>query len=197
MRIITGKLRGMNLFSPKSIDIRPTADRVKESVFNILGNSFQETSVLDLFAGSGNLGLEAWSRGAAKVHFVDASQQSLQLLRRNLEKARVEEFVEIHKSDAVKVVKKLFEQQLVFDYIFCDPPYNKGYIQKILTEIATYNILSARGMIIVEHNKEEVVDLSVLNKLELVRIEKYGDTNVSFLKKAFRSDLFAQSDLPR
>lgn len=183
MRIITGKLKGMNLFSPKNMDVRPTADRVKESVFNILGNYFYEAKVLDLFAGSGNLGLEAWSRGATEVHFVDQSQQSLQLLRRNLEKARLENDVYIHKGDAINIIKKLFNNQHKFDYIFCDPPYNKGYVRNALINVTQYDILSENGMIIVEHNKDEVIDLSVVYKLKLVRIEKYGDTHVSFLKK--------------
>lgn len=197
MRIITGKLKGMNLFSPQNMDIRPTADRIKESVFNILGNSFYDATVLDLFAGSGNLGLEAWSRGAQNIHFVDQSRQSLQLLGRNLEKAKVQELVNVHKGDAINIIKKIFIQGIKFDYIFCDPPYNKGYVSKVLYNIEQYDILTDNGIIIVEHNKEEVVDLSGLNKLELLRVEKYGDTFISFFKKAFRSDLFAQSNLPR
>lgn len=197
MRIITGRLKGMNLFSPKNMDVRPTADRVKESVFNILGNSFYDAKVLDLFAGSGNLGLEAWSRGAQTVHFVDQSKQSLLLLGRNLEKAKVQEQVTVHKGDAINIIKKLFVSNKKFDYIFCDPPYNCGYVQKVLSCIAQYDILEDGGLIIVEHNKEEVIDLSGVYKLELLRIEKYGDTVVTFLKKAFRSDSFAQSDLPR
>lgn len=185
MRIITGKIKGMNLFSPKNMDIRPTSDRVKESVFNILGHSFQQTLILDLFSGSGNLGLEAWSRGADCVHFVDSSSQSLQLLKRNVEKAKAQAFIKTHKSDATKVIKKLYEQKLFFDYIFCDPPYNKGHVQDILNNIDKYDILKDTGTIIVEHNKEELIDLSMLYKLELLRIEKYGDTIVSFFKKSF------------
>ena len=90
MRIITGKARGLKLTTPKNMDVRPTSDRVKESLFNIIGTKIVGTRVLDLFAGTGNLGLEAWSRGAEKVVFIDESQASLQLVRSNITKAKAE-----------------------------------------------------------------------------------------------------------
>ena len=107
MRIITGKLRGMKLFSPTNTDIRPTADRVKESVFNILGFNFESTMVLDLFSGTGNLGLEAWSRGAEHVLFVDKSRGSINLLKKNIEKASVGEMVSFIQADVLKYIKIL------------------------------------------------------------------------------------------
>ncbi len=183
MRIITGKLRGMNLFSPKNMDIRPTADRVKESVFNILGYCFEGTRVLDLFSGTGNLGIEAWSRGADSVVFVDNNRNSLQLLEKNINKAGVSEFVTAIHGDAEKIIKRLAQQGYKFNYIFCDPPYNKGYANSILSTLDKNDILKCNGMIIMEHAKEELVDLTILNRLLLFRKEQYGDTTISFFKE--------------
>lgn len=183
MRIITGKLRGMKLFSPTNTDIRPTADRVKESVFNILGFNFESTMVLDLFSGTGNLGLEAWSRGAEHVLFVDKSRGSINLLKKNIEKASVGEMVSFIQADVLKYIKILFEQEKKFDYIFADPPYNKGHLKFVIEELDKYDILTPKGTIIIEHAYEEFVDLIILNRLSLFRKEKYGETQVSFFKK--------------
>lgn len=183
MRIITGKLRGMQLFSPKNMDVRPTADRVKESVFNILGPNFTQATVLDLFAGSGNLGLESWSRGATQIVFADISNESLALLKKNIAKAKITSGIKIVKGDALKLIKKFFLAGEKFDYIFCDPPYNKGLVAMLLQALSQDDILKTQGLLIIEHSKEEAVDLLMSNKLLLFRKEKYGDTFVSFFKK--------------
>lgn len=183
MRIITGKIKGMNLFSPQNMNIRPTADRVKESVFNILGNNFWDSIVLDLFAGSGNLGLESWSRGAEAVHFVECNPQSLALLNKNIQKAKVQDYVKVYRNDAIRSIAYFANQEIKFDYIFADPPYNKDFITKILVQIDEFDIVKENGIIIIEHSTQELIDLTSLNKLSLVRKERYGDTVVSFLKK--------------
>ena len=107
MRIITGRARGTNLFSPKNYDVRPTADRVKESVFNILGSSIMDARVLDAFAGSGNLGLECWSRGASSVVFVDKSRESVKLIQRNIEKCHAEDDCRCLQGDILETVRRL------------------------------------------------------------------------------------------
>lgn len=183
MRIITGKIKGMNLFSPQNMDIRPTADRVKESVFNILGNYFWDCKVLDIFAGSGNLGLESWSRGAAEVHFVEISPQSLALLNKNIQKAKVQDYVKVYRTDALRSIAYFANQEIKYDYIFADPPYNKGFVERLLLEIDKTDVLTNDGIIIVEHSTQELIDVTRLNKLSLVRKERYGDTAVSFFKK--------------
>ena len=138
MRIITGKARGLKLTTPKNMDVRPTSDRVKESLFNIIGTKIVGTRVLDLFAGTGNLGLEAWSRGAEKVVFIDESQASLQLVRSNITKAKAENETKVLKGNAVKVIADLAARGERFDFIFCDPPYNKGLPAQIIEQVAKY-----------------------------------------------------------
>ena len=118
MRIITGKARGLKLTVPKNMDVRPTADRVKESLFNIIGTKIIGARVLDMFAGTGNLGLESWSRGADAVTFVDESRESLRLVQSNIVKCRAEADVQVLKGSAVNIIEHLHHQGLKFDFAF-------------------------------------------------------------------------------
>jgi len=181
MRIITGKARGLKLTTPKNMDVRPTSDRVKESLFNIIGTKIVGTRVLDLFAGTGNLGLEAWSRGAEKVVFIDESQASLRLVRSNITKAKAEKETKVLKGNAVKVIADLVAKGERFDFIFCDPPYNKGLPAQIIEQVAKYDIVAPGGYLVVEHSQHEILpELPI--KLEIIRSEKYGETLISFLR---------------
>lgn len=181
MRIITGKARGLKLITPKNMDVRPTSDRVKESFFNIIGTKIVGTHVLDLFAGTGNLGLEAWSRGAEKIVFIDESQTSLQLVRSNIAKAKAEKDTKVIKGNAVKIIADLAANGEKFDFIFCDPPYNKGLPAKIIEQAAKHDIVSLGGYLIIEHSQHESLpELPV--KFEIIRCEKYGETLISFLR---------------
>ena len=181
MRIITGKARGLKLTTPKNMDVRPTSDRVKESLFNIIGMKIAGTRVLDLFAGTGNLGLEAWSRGAEEVVFVDESQTSLQLVRSNIAKARAEKETRVLKGNAVRMISDLAAKGEKFEFIFCDPPYNKGLPAQIIGQLAKYEIVAPGGYLIVEHSQHEILsDLPI--KFEIIRSEKYGETLISFLR---------------
>lgn len=181
MRIITGKARGLKLNVPKNMDVRPTADRVKESLFSIIGTKIIGARVLDLFAGTGNLGLESWSRGAAVVTFIDESKESLKLVHSNIEKCRAEAEVTVIKGSAVNIIEKLYRQNMCFDIAFCDPPYNKGWVQKILAKLEVCPVLANGGYLIVEHAKHDELD-SMHECFELVRQEVYGETLLSFLK---------------
>ena len=181
MRIITGKARGLKLTTPKNMDVRPTSDRVKESLFNIIGTKIVGTRVLDLFAGTGNLGLEAWSRGAEKVVFIDESQASLQLVRSNITKAKAENETKVLKGNAVKVIADLAARGERFDFVFCDPPYNKGLPAQIIEQVAKYEIVVPGGYLVVEHSQHEILPELPL-KLEIIRSEKYGETLISFLR---------------
>lgn len=181
MRIITGKARGLKLTTPKNMDVRPTSDRVKESFFNIIGTKIVGTRVLDLFAGTGNLGLEAWSRGAEKVVFIDESQTSLQLVRSNIAKAKAEKETTVLKGNAVKLIADLSAKGEKFDFIFCDPPYNKGLPALIIEQVAKYDIVLPGGYLIVEHSQHENLPKLPM-KLEIIRCEKYGETLISFLR---------------
>lgn len=180
MRIITGRARGLQLTTPKNFDVRPTADRVKESVFNIIGSRIIGARVLDLFAGTGNLGLESWSRGAEEITFIDESRESLRLVQSNITKCRAEKDCNVIKGNAVNIIERLHKQGKRFDFAFCDPPYNKGWVEKIITALTTYPALKQGGYLVVEHAVHETI--AVLPPVfELVRSEKYGETIVDFI----------------
>lgn len=180
MRIITGKLKGLKLLSPEGLEIRPTTDRVKESLFNILCERLFEAKVLDLFSGSGNLGLEAFSRGAKEVVFVDDSKNSVSCLRKNIAKAKADSYVKIYINDAVKSMDLLLEQGYVFDIIFCDPPYDKGWGDLIVEGICQTGLLAKDGILVLEHSKSE--NLSYNERLDAFRVAKYGKTHLTFFR---------------
>lgn len=180
MRIITGRARGLQLTVPKTYDVRPTADRVKESVFSIIGSKIIGADVLDLFAGTGNLGLESWSRGAASITFIDESKESLRLVSSNIAKCKAENDCTMLKGSAVSVAERLYQQGKRFDFAFCDPPYSKGWIEKIFDVLERSPFLKPGGYLVVERaGKDDLPPLP--EKYELVRSEKYGDTKVDFI----------------
>lgn len=180
MRIITGKARGLQLTVPKTYDVRPTADRVKESVFNIIGSKIIGAEVLDLFAGTGNLGLESWSRGAAAVTFIDASKESLRLVRSNIAKCRAESDCRVLQGSAPAVAERLAAAGELFDFAFCDPPYNKGWIEQIIALLGRKSFLRPGGYLVVERSAHnELPELPA--GCELVRSSRYGETIVDFI----------------
>ncbi len=182
MRIITGRARGTNLFSPKNYDVRPTADRVKESVFSIIGAGIADARVLDAFAGTGNLGLECWSRGAGRVVFVDKSRESLKLVQRNIEKCYAGEDCRVLQGDAVAAVGRLARQGESFDFIFLDPPYRQGLVSAVLKAIGGTDVLNPGGLIVAERSAEEEQP-ELPDKFVLEREEKYGSTIVDFIRE--------------
>lgn len=160
MRVIAGKYKGRKLNSPDDYSVRPTTDKVKEAMFSILTNELYGARVLDLFAGTGGLGIEALSRGAEYCLFADSSRKSLEILRSNLEHCKIEEEIRIKAGDYRKVLKNLagriedgFEEP--FDIILLDPPYDGGYMDEIFALIAEGRLLADDGMIVAEHRKEE------------------------------------------
>lgn len=180
MRIITGSAKGTKLKTPRGMETRPTGDRVKESVFNILGSLLIDAKVLDLFAGTGNLGLEALSRGAASAVFIDRSSASIDLIRENIELTKLSAQAEVIKGDSFTTLDRLINNNLQFDLIFCDPPYNKGMVQKVLNKVEKSKFLSSNGVIVVEHSKHEIIN-DEFKQLNIKRTEKYGETLVSFV----------------
>lgn len=183
MRIITGKARGLHLNVPKNYDVRPTADRVKESLFNIIGSKVVDAAVLDLFAGSGNLGLESWSRGARFVQFVDNSRTSLNLACSNIEKCRAKADCKVLKRDAEAALDLLYKQGQRFDLVFVDPPYNKGWVQKILAKLAKFPVLAEDGWLVAEHSAHDDVTGAVPEGYKIFRNQQYGETVLSFIKR--------------
>ena len=175
MRIITGKARGLKLRTPAGLSTRPTSDRVKESLFSILSGLIDFAAigaVLDIFAGTGALGLEAVSRGARAATFIDTA--TTDIIRDNVTRAKFDG-CKILRGDCEKILRRLARQGLTFDLIFSDPPYGKGLAEKSLRLAAELNLLSAGGLIVVEHGADEILG-DLPPTLRLVRQVTYGHT---------------------
>lgn len=183
MRIISGKARGTKLFTLDGLETRPTLDRVKESFFNIINNEIYDSIVLDLFAGSGAIGLEFASRGARKVYLCDRSPRAIEIIKKNIQKTHCEEKVELHECDFKKMLENLKDTK--FNLIYLDPPYNTDYIIESLKKIAQYDLLYENGIIIAETDvPDRVEDIKVLENLNLEIYDKrnYGRAYLFFLK---------------
>jgi 16S rRNA (guanine(966)-N(2))-methyltransferase RsmD len=169
------------LATPKGSSVRPTSDRVKESIFNILGGEVEGKTVLDLFAGTGNLGIEALSRGAKKAIFVEKGWQGLRLIRQNLLQCGMVESAEIISKDAIRSIGFLNQRRESFDLILMDPPYEKGLIQRILNKLQAHPIYRDDSILVIEHGRREPLP-EPLRGWDLIRQRQIGDTVVSFLK---------------
>jgi len=188
MRIIAGVSKGRKLATPKSQSVRPTSDRVKESIFNILGEEVEGKLVLDLFAGTGNLGIEALSRGAKKAIFVEKGRQALRLIQRNIVQIGLEGRVEIIPRDANRAIGILKGKGEVFDLILMDPPYEKGLIKRTLTKLNSHPIYHTGSILVIEHDRREPMP-DILEGWNLVRERRLGDTVISFLTPRDKGDL--------
>jgi 16S rRNA (guanine966-N2)-methyltransferase len=180
MRIISGISRGRKLVTPRNQSLRPTSDRVKESIFNILQEKMAGGLVLDLFAGTGNLGIEALSRGAKKAIFVEKERQALRLIRRNLTQFGLEERSEILPRDVNRAIGILKQRGECFDLILMDPPYERGLIRKTLMELNSKQIYHKGSILVIEHNRREPLP-QILDGWNLIRQRRMGDTVISFL----------------
>jgi 16S rRNA (guanine966-N2)-methyltransferase len=180
MRITSGTLKGRRLKSPGSLKIRPPLDQLKQSVFNILAGEIEGKSVLDLFSGTGSFGLEALSRGAAKVVFVDSSFKACRLLKENLATLKAEESARVICGKVNQQIEELNNQGYRFELVFVDPPFAANLCQKTLDKIAESGILSQVSLVVVHHHTKEGVE-SHSGELEMVRQRKFGDNLVSIL----------------
>ena len=179
MRVISGEFRGRNLEQLVGMEIRPTSDRVKESLFNMLGTRLIDCAFLDLFAGTGGIGIEAYSRGAAQVVFIDESAKSIKVLKTNLDKLHISDKVEVYNIDYLNAINKLAYNNKKFDIIFIDPPYLKGFEQNALAKISEYKMLADEGIIVVEHDLKDKMPENT-GELKLTRQKRYGNTMLSF-----------------
>ena len=178
MRVISGSARGLKLNTPSDDRVRPTTDRVKESMFNIIQDRVYDSQVLDLFAGSGALGIEALSRGASQAVFCDNSLDSIKIIRSNIEKARVVDRSQLVSGDFKKCLRDMKTRKQKFDLIFVDPPYYKGLFEEVLETIRTREILKKDGIVIVEHDANTPIE--PLEGLEVFKEKKYGITMLTF-----------------
>ncbi len=183
MRVITGRCRGIALRGGHGPQFRPTAQIVKGSVFDTLYGRVQDAVVLDLFAGSGSIGIEALSRGASRVVFVEQDQKILKALRTNLDRCRVADQAEVVRGDAVKYLERLIRSKKTFDIIFVDPPYASKLSQRIAGTISSAG-RKICGLLITESGGE--YDIPSGGSLEKKRTRKFGQTIVTYLE--YRED---------
>ena len=181
MRIIAGQYKGRNLKSPPSMNVRPTSDRLRETLFNVIAPRIEDSRFLDLCAGSGAVGIEALSRGARDATFVDRSRRSCTLIEANLELCRVPEDQRvIYCSEAHEFLRQT--RSGPWDIIFFDPPYKDDYL-KILQFIGTNSSLAVEGLLIVEHHHKNTLPETIGN-LTRRRVLKQGDSALSFFENA-------------
>ena len=175
-------VKGRKLTGIKGRKIRPTSDRIREALFSILSQKIDNALVLDLFAGTGALGIEALSRGAAKSFFIDKSKESIQIITKNIELLSIKERTEVVLHDAGTVLssKALLSQK--FDVIFMDPPYDKGFISNMLENVGLLKIMRDDSIIIVEHSIREN-DFEKFAGFDLYDKRTYGETLISFFRK--------------
>jgi 16S rRNA (guanine966-N2)-methyltransferase len=178
MRIISGSRRGRKLISFDGDSIRPTTDRVKESIFNLIQEFTLESSVLDLFGGSGALSLEALSRGAKSAVIIDSSKSSVEIINKNISLTGFEDGTEVFCVNAQEFILNTSKK---FDIIFLDPPYNKGFIVPILTLIAEKGLLSENGIAVLESDFCD--EHGEIPGLDILKQRKYGRTYITIYKR--------------
>ena len=186
MRVISGTARGTRLASLGSADIRPTLDRVKESFFNQVGPGLEGVAFLDLFAGSGSMGIEALSRGAETVVFVEPNPKAQRIIIQNLEKCKMTSNEEpprwdLLKSSALTGLKTLKDRGLGFDLIYVDPPFAASLYEPTLLELSSSGVLRRDAVVVVEHFHKTVLRKNY-DKLKFYKDRRLGDSCLSFFK---------------
>lgn len=179
MRVISGKYKKSNLEGFNIDGTRPTMDRVKESMFALIQNNIKDSICLDLFAGSGALGIEALSGGAKCCYFVDSNASALAILEKNIIKIKVQEKYYIIKKDYKEALEYFHNNNIKLDLILLDPPYKSNFINKTLDLVVEYNLLSDNGQIICEF-EDEIVDNQIL---ECIKKRKYSSKNIKIFQK--------------
>ena len=179
MRVIAGSARRLLLKAPDGMDTRPTADRVKESLFNMLNPDLYGCAFLDLFSGSGAIGIEEPSRGAQRAVLVDASMECAGIIKQNLEVTKLGENAEIINEDVYAAIERLGRRGDKFDIIFMDPPYAAGYYVPVMEAIKKADILAAEGYIVAESAKG--VDFTAAEGFKIFKERKCGPAVMNFL----------------
>lgn len=184
MRVISGKAKGTKLNSIDDIATRPTLDRVKESLFNIVQAKIENSDVLDLFAGSGAIGIEFISRGANKVYFCEKSHNSSKMIYQNLEKTRFLDQSIVIEQDYKKCLQMLKSKNVLFDIIYIDPPYRENIAVDAAKQILSLNLLKKEGIIIIETDDSQR-ELKEIEQTELgvYDLRKYGRVSLIFLSR--------------
>ncbi len=180
MRIISGKARGTKLYTLEGEVTRPTLDRVKEALFNIIQNEVNGSIFLDMFSGSGAIGLEAASRGAKKVFLCEKDKNAIEVIKKNIEKTHLE--VTLYETSYEKMLENLDEK---LDIIYIDPPYKTNLVYEAVNKLINLNLLKSDSLIIVETDEEERVEQALKNlNVKIIDKRKYGRVHLIFLNKS-------------
>ena len=188
MRVIAGIYKKRQLKVPKSHLTRPTTDKNKENLFNMIGPYFDGGVVLDLFGGSGGLGIEALSRGCDYLYSVDHQYEAFQTIKENIASLKIDN-AKVLKMDYKKALRYFYEHHIVFDYVFLDPPYGKGFVDGIIDELIEHEMLHDQAYLIVEELKE--FQIKERDGLELIKRKEYGITAINVLcfnRRIYRKD---------
>lgn len=179
MRIIAGLAKGRKLLSPEGMGTRPTLDRIKQSIFNIIQLRVAEATVLDMFAGTGSLGLESVSRGAKKCYLIDKGETTFPILKKNVDNLKFNDICTCLNADAYMALNDFSKNGVIFDIIFIDPPYLKDMIPKAIDIIAEKNLLHKEGIIVTKIDTKEVI-FEGNEAIVLTDKRVYGNTTVCF-----------------
>lgn len=180
MRVIAGSAKRTQLKTVEGMDTRPTTDRIKETLFNMLAPSLYDSNFLDLFAGSGGIGIEALSRGAVRAVFVEQNKKAMDCIKENLKKTYFEDRSQTMQMDVLSALKRM-EGKETFEYIFMDPPYNHEWERLVLEYLAESSLLTDDGVIIVEASKETEVNYIEDLGFELIKIKDYKTNKHIFI----------------
>lgn len=181
MRVVAGERKGMPLKAIAGDTTRPTTDKVKESIFNMIGPFFDGGIAVDLFAGSGGLGIEALSRGADRAIFIEKDSRAFQTLQENIKKCRYEDVSELFRADAMRAAKALLKRDIVIDYLFVDPPYHKSEYYHLVDALVQEGKMADDAIILCEHAREVTLPESY-GPFKLTRQETYGSTIISIYR---------------
>jgi 16S rRNA (guanine966-N2)-methyltransferase len=181
VRVIAGSAKGRRLATLQTLRLRPTPDRVREALFNILGTRIDGAAVLDLFAGSGAIGLEALSRGARVAVLVEAHEPACRLIGKNLQRCGLQAEAALWCRDVLEAIPALKMQGQTFDVIFLDPPYQSALLEETLQQLADGRLLSADGQVIAEHFFKRLLP-ERCGRLQRARLSRFGDVALSFYR---------------
>jgi len=184
MRVIAGTFRSRKLKGPGMLRLRPTSDRLRETIFNILGPEIQDSLFVDVCAGTGAIGIEACSRGARGVVWIESDPKAAKIIKQNLQALAIREGAELIRADAVEGLKRLASRHALADFIFVDPPYKKTEEhERILDYLDSAHLVAPRGCVLVEHFKKSPLP-ERFDRLERFRLIEQGDASVSLYRLA-------------
>ncbi len=188
MRVISGKAKSLRLKTIEGMDTRPTQDRIKETLFNMISADVGGSVFLDLFSGSGGIGIEALSRGAKKAVFVEKSPKAMNCIRDNLKFTRLDQDARLMQTDAVTAVRQLNGTGILFDYIFMDPPYGKLLEKEVLMALQDTDLYDEKTVIIVESDLQTEFDYLDGTDFEVYKTKKYKTNKHTFIWKVLEEE---------